>query len=218
MAGQSVEDATEAWYVDIDGRLDKPLQETEQARWMAHCIYRVPACIRDFNSKAYTPQVVSLGPFHHGYRDLLSMEEHKLRAVRHVVRRAGVTARELVAAVDEVAEQLECSYMDLGDEWKGRGRSRFLQMMVADGCFLLEVMRMAAVNQVGDYAPNDPVFSRHGLIYTLPYIRRDMIMIENQLPLLVLQRITTVESGNSSVSKYIYIIWNIFYFTPSVLN
>jgi hypothetical protein len=216
MEGRSVEDATEAWYVEIDGRLDKPLQETEQARWMAHCIYRVPACIRDFKSHAYTPQVVSLGPFHHGYRDLLSMEEHKLRAVRHVVRRNGVTARELVAAVDEVAEQLECSYMDLGDEWKGRGRSRFLQMMVADGCFLLEVMRTAAGNQVG-YAPNDPIFSRHGLLYTAPNIRRDMIIIENQLPLLVLQRIiTTVESGNSSVSKYI--IWNVFYFIPSFLS
>jgi hypothetical protein len=216
MEGLSMEDATEAWYVEIHGGLDKPLLETEQARWMAHCIYRVPACFRDFRSKAYTPQVVSLGPFHHGYPNLLPMEEHKRRAVRHVVRRAGVSARVLVAAVDEVAEQLQCSYMDLGGEWKGRGRSRFLQMMVADGCFLLEVMRTAAGNQVGDYAPNDPIFSRHGLLYTAPNIRRDMIIIENQLPLLVLQRITTVESGNSSVSKYI--IWNVFYFTPSVLN
>ncbi|KAK1661993.1 hypothetical protein QYE76_050152 [Lolium multiflorum] len=204
MEGGSVED--DAWYLDMEDRLDKPLAETEQARWMARCIYRVPACVKDIKSKAYTPQVVSLGPFHHGDPDLLSMEEHKLRAVRHVVRRAGITARGLVAAVGEVAEHLECSYMDLGGEGRGPrtwGRRSFVQMMVADGCFLLEVMRTDAGNQVGDYAPNDPIFSGHGLLYTGPNIRRDMLMIENQLPLLLLKTITTVEGGNSSSDAFI---------------
>lgn len=192
----------DAWYLDMEDRLDKPLAETEQARWMARCIYRVPACVKDIKSKAYTPQVVSLGPFHHGDPDLLSMEEHKRRAVRHVLRRAGIRAKELVAAVAEVAEHLKCSYMDLGVEW--RDRNRFLELMVVDGCFLLEVMRTDAGNQVvGDYAPNDPIFSRHGLLYTVPKIRRDMLMIENQLPLLVLQRITTVEGVNSSSDAFI---------------
>jgi hypothetical protein len=82
-------------------------------------------------------------------------------------------------------------------------------MMIVDGCFLLEVMRMAAaagrrrtVHQ--DYAPNDPVFSRHGLLYMVPYVQRDMLMVENQLPLLVLQRIFAAEGGIGKTSVNIY--------------
>lgn len=73
-------------------------------------------------------------------------------------------------------------------------------MMVTDGCFLLEVMRTAAGWEVSDYADDDPVFSAHGLLYTVPYIRRDMIMIENQLPLLVLDKLVAVESGIQQVT------------------
>uniref|UniRef100_J3NDF0 Uncharacterized protein n=1 Tax=Oryza brachyantha TaxID=4533 RepID=J3NDF0_ORYBR len=68
-------------------------------------------------------------------------------------------------------------------------------MMVTDGCFLLEVMRTASGWEANDYADDDPVFSGHGLLYNVPYIRRDMIMMENQLPLLVLEKLVAVESG-----------------------
>jgi len=44
---------------------DGGASEEEVARWWRHCIYHVPACIKDLNPKAYRPQVVSLGPFHH---------------------------------------------------------------------------------------------------------------------------------------------------------
>nr|CAB3491707.1 unnamed protein product [Digitaria exilis] len=63
--------------------------------------------------------------------------------------------------------------------------------MVVDGCFLLEVMRATGL----DYAPNDPIFSRHGAVYMVPYIRRDMLMLENQLPLLLLERLIAVETA-----------------------
>ena len=75
-----------------------------------------------------------------------------------------------------------------------------MEVMVTDGCFLLEVMRTAAGKNVDDYALNDPVFGPHGQQYTVPYIHEDMHKIENQVPLLVLQRIVDVETEYSSVS------------------
>ena len=92
--------------------------------------------------------------------------------------------------------------MDLDGEWRdGGGRERFLAMMIFDGCFLLEVMRCTAADgkQVGDYAHNDPIFSPHGILYMVPYIRRDVLMLENQLPLLLLQKLIEVESGKPPV-------------------
>uniref|UniRef100_M8BT24 Uncharacterized protein n=1 Tax=Aegilops tauschii TaxID=37682 RepID=M8BT24_AEGTA len=161
----------------------------------------------NIKSKAYQPQVVSLGPFHHGDRDLRPMEEHKHRALRQLLLRANRPLDNFVAAVEEVVEELEGAYMDLDTEWRadGGGRERFLAMMIFDGCFLLEVMRCTAADgkQVGDYAHNDPIFSPHGILYMVPYIRRDVLMLENQLPLLLLQKLVEVESGKPSNDDFI---------------
>uniref|UniRef100_M8CD91 Uncharacterized protein n=1 Tax=Aegilops tauschii TaxID=37682 RepID=M8CD91_AEGTA len=177
------------------------------SRWERHCIYRVPPCMTNIKSKAYQPQVVSLGPFHHGDLDLRPMEEHKCRALRQLLQRVERTFDELVDGVEEVAEQLEGAYMDPDGEWRADGgsRERFLAMMIFDGCFLLEVMRCTAADgkQVGDYAHNDPIFSRHGILYMVPYIRRDMLMLENQLPLLLLQKLVEVESGKPQNDDFI---------------
>ncbi|KAJ1275757.1 hypothetical protein BS78_05G160900 [Paspalum vaginatum] len=191
-----------SWVVlDVDGTLndnDADASSAEESRWQRHSIYRVPACIKDLNPRAYRPQVVSLGPFHHGDARLLPMEEHKRRALRHLLRRAErplALVEEFRAAMRDVAEQLESVYVGLGPEWRG-GRERFLEMLIVDGCFLLELMKAADVepegSQDGDYAPSDPVFSRHGVLYMVPFIRRDMLVLENQLPLLVLERLVAV--------------------------
>ncbi|RLM58635.1 UPF0481 protein [Panicum miliaceum] len=73
--------------------------------------------------------------------------------------------------------------------------------MLTDGCFLLEMMRAREHVHKGealdDYAPNDPIFSIHGFYFLRPDIQSDMILMENQLPLLVLQRISVVQRGIS---------------------
>jgi len=39
------------------------------------CIYKVPTDLRKVNEKAYTPEVISIGPFHHGDERLETMEK-----------------------------------------------------------------------------------------------------------------------------------------------
>ncbi|EMS51502.1 hypothetical protein TRIUR3_11334 [Triticum urartu] len=63
------------WVVDVEKKL-KEAGNSSASRWERHCIYRVPPCMTNIKSKAYQPQVVSLGPFHHGDLDLRPMEEH----------------------------------------------------------------------------------------------------------------------------------------------
>ncbi|EES08633.1 hypothetical protein BDA96_05G156300 [Sorghum bicolor] len=191
------------WVLDVEKNLGEADASVEVSRWQRHSIYRVPACIKDLKPKAYKPQVVSLGPFHHGDPELVPMEEHKRRALRHLLRRAKRPLEDFVAAVDDIAEPLESAYLDLGAEWRGAGagggRERFLEVMIVDGCFLLEVMRAAGLDgrntAAVDYAPNDPIFSHHGVLYMVPYIRRDMLMLENQLPLILLEKLVAVETG-----------------------
>ena len=43
------------------------------------CIYKVLHQLRNWNEEAYTPQAISIGPFHYKNKILEAMEEHKER-------------------------------------------------------------------------------------------------------------------------------------------
>ncbi|KAF7012656.1 hypothetical protein CFC21_026825 [Triticum aestivum] len=193
-----------SWAVDMEKKLDDAEQPAKVERWLKHCIFRVPLRFKmavGGASCVYKPQTVSLGPFHHGDKELKPMEEHKLRAVRHLLHRANckTTLADLIAAVEEVADELQDAYMGLGEEWQGKeNRGKFVEMMITDGCFLLEVMRtVVAVEENGsiDYMHGDPVFSEHGIQHIKPFVQRDMLMVENQLPLMLLEKMVAAEEG-----------------------
>uniref|UniRef100_A0A0E0F6C3 Uncharacterized protein n=1 Tax=Oryza meridionalis TaxID=40149 RepID=A0A0E0F6C3_9ORYZ len=135
--------------------------ETKRRREGRHSIYRVPEYIKDMtNRNAYRPQLVSLGPFHHGDPALLPMESHKRRAVAHLVKRSMKPLRLFIMAVEEI--------------W--RLGTSFVELMLTDGCFLLE---MGMLFQQGgrvqqDYGPDDPVFSEHGYLYLMRQIFSDV--------------------------------------------
>ncbi|RCV38444.1 hypothetical protein SETIT_8G142900v2 [Setaria italica] len=205
MAGAPANDSSSSWVVEMEKMLEHTDPSAEAARWRKASIYRVPERIKhQTKAEAYRPQLVSLGPFHHGSCHLLPMEEHKRRAVLHLVKRARVPLGDFAAAVEEVADELMDAYDGLDERWRGAGRDGFVEVMLTDGCFLLEMMRTGRLVLKGkplkDYAPNDPVFSIHGFYFLRPDIQSDMILMENQLPLLLLQRILAVQRGTSSPS------------------
>lgn len=195
-----------SWVVQMEKMLEDSNQSVETLHWKKVSIYRVPKWLKEItNNKAYRPKMVSLGPFHHGDPDFIPMEEHKRRATLHLVKRSGKPLWEFIAAVEKVADDLDEAYSDLGQEWRGANRARFVELMVMDGCFLLEIMRACELiikkgSLLIDYAPNDPVFSMHGILSSVTVIRSDMIAMENQLPLLALQRLLAVQKGVSPVS------------------
>ncbi|TVU24699.1 hypothetical protein EJB05_27152, partial [Eragrostis curvula] len=209
------------WVADMERHLGGAELPSTMEKWAKHCIFCVPRRLRIGGGNAFKPQTVTLGPFHHGDAALRPMEEHKRRAVAHLLRRAGRTLGEVAAAVEEVAGELEDAYAGLHAKWRGRNRGKFLEMMVADGCFLLEVMRNDSRLQdwgkdvpAGEtsrqhehedypYAPSDPIFGPHAIEHIAAFIQRDMLMIENQLPLILLKKIVTAERGKAPSDSWI---------------
>ena len=59
--------------------------------------------------------------------------------------------------------------------------------------------------------PEHPVATKDGVLYVMPFIRRDMLMLENQLPLLVLERLVAVMTAqppvvaNMTTSRYNFV-------------
>ncbi|XP_006664616.1 UPF0481 protein At3g47200-like [Oryza brachyantha] len=191
------------WVVEMEKMLDGADRAAETARWSKPSIYRVPEWLKDMatDDGAYRPRLVSLGPFHHDDELLRPMEEHKRRAVLHIVKRSRKRLGEFAAAIAGVADELLDAYDNLGGRWRREdegGRRRFVEMMVLDGCFLLEMMKGLSDRRApDDYAPNDPVFSVHGMLCLWVGIRGDMLVIENQIPLLALYRLEQVWRGNT---------------------
>ncbi|KAF8039423.1 hypothetical protein BT93_B1839 [Corymbia citriodora subsp. variegata] len=198
------------WIVQVNESLDSEFLPSDgQLYWEKRSIYKVRSSITDLNRKAYQPQVVSFGPYHHGEEHLLPMEHHKHRALHRFLKQSGKRLEPFLNSLSEVRQALEKSYEALDSNWKqcsSEGAAfRFLKLMITDGCFMLEILRTARqkgtqvkqeITQENGYMVNDPIFSDHGKLHIMPYIKRDMLMLENQLPMLVLEQLVAVESDH----------------------
>ncbi|XP_028800292.1 UPF0481 protein At3g47200-like [Neltuma alba] len=191
---------TDQWVVEINEKLkNHESSSMEIQKWKKHCIYAIPSCVADMNKKVYSPQTVSFGPYHHMKKHLLAMEEHKQRALVHFLRTCAKPLESLIKTMAKVEDDLRDCYKPL--EWKNKNENNnghsFLKMIIVDGCFMLEVLRFAFCDNNGDYAQNDPIFSCHGRLYTIPYIKRDMLVLENQIPMMILEKLIEFE-GNQA--------------------
>ncbi|KAJ6934012.1 hypothetical protein NC651_009158 [Populus alba x Populus x berolinensis] len=192
---------------ELQNKLDTSMQNI---LWNKRSIYKVPASVTALNKAAYRPQTVSFGPYHYCDDQLKRMEEHKHRALHYFLKRSGKSLELFLQSLNEVVQDLKDSYDQLDKSWKD-DTSKFLQLMILDGCFMVEIMRLA-IQPSNDYAADDPIFSSHGRVYTVPFIKRDMLIVENQLPMLVLYKLVAVESDGTkdeeSVNKLVLAFCN----------
>ncbi|KAG6781317.1 hypothetical protein POTOM_014211 [Populus tomentosa] len=178
--------------------------------WSKRSIYRIPASVTAHNKTAYTPQTVSFGPYHHDDIHLKPMEEHKQRALGYFLQKTGIPLQSVVESLNDEMQVLKDSYDMLDESWKN-DTSRFLQLMILDGCFMLEIIRPAKPDS-SEYSADDPVFSSHGRLCMIPHIQRDMLLLENQLPMLVLYRLVAVESDGAKDEEWVNeLIHNFFH-------
>lgn len=213
--------ASYEWVMNVNQELkNMGDSSSEMEQWRKRSIYRVPSCVTGLNKRAYKPQWVSFGPYHYGEPDLEFMEENKRRALLHFLKRYKKPFECYVEAVMEVVDDLKHAYSSLDQKWNVDTMG-FVKMMILDGCFMLEILRVATnsdADNLGDdvaddYASNDPIFSNHGKLYIMPYLKRDMLMLENQLPMLLLYTLvaaTKDENDPSRVMIHVYEIFTLF--------
>ncbi|KAF5188926.1 putative transmembrane protein, partial [Thalictrum thalictroides] len=187
-------DDPNAFIVDV-----MDLNEEEEAIWLQQSIYKLHSFIKDRNENLYEPLLVSIGPYHHGKKQLMPMEVHKHRALRHFIERSRVQIQEYKNSLMVEVKNLQKSYDQLDEEYL-RNPDKFIGLMLVDGCFILEFMDILA-GAPKDYAPNDPVFSYYGCIVNYNCVMRDMFLLENQLPYLVLEKLVSVSQGRDQAPQ-----------------
>ncbi|KAI3874673.1 hypothetical protein MKX03_015150 [Papaver bracteatum] len=163
----------------------------------AWTIYRVPRNMFEISKNAFTPKLVSIGPFHYGDRCYKAMEEHKKRYLLRLLgytddsdgfaesqsssdRKQHVVLGSLVSRMMDLEKTTRECYSETVRNNKSK---TFVQMMVMDGCFIIELLRLHR-NSINNKDVDDPIFTTRWMLCTL---QRDLLMLENQLPFQVLE-------------------------------
>ncbi|XP_012066444.1 UPF0481 protein At3g47200 [Jatropha curcas] len=147
------------------------------------CIFKVPQSFVDINGKSYQPHIVSIGPYHHGEPHLRMIEEHKWRYLGCLLSRIqlkGLYLEDLLKAV----EPLEIAARECYSETIQIEKDEFLEMMVLDGCFIIELFRK--VGDVIEVDDDDPIFTMQWII---AFFYRDLLRLENQMPFFILEKL-----------------------------
>ena len=174
--------------VDIVGAASEKIEESNMLKKLeslpslsSECsIYRVPKRLRKWNDDAYTPQVVSIGPLHHGSNGMQAMEEHKLRYLKDFLSRTQMKFEDYAKFFSMREEKIRNHY----EETIKLKSHEFLDLIMVDTAFVIEVMlRFKFTHQHNEY---DRIFSKPWLIKS---IRFDMLLLENQLPFFILEEL-----------------------------
>ncbi|BBN69766.1 hypothetical protein Prudu_1167S000100 [Prunus dulcis] len=100
------------------------------------CIHRVPERLRRVSENAYTPQVVSIGPLHHGKEGLKAMEDHKKRYLQDYIRRTRVSQADYLQKVKDQEVKLRSCYAETIQV----SSDEFVRIILVDAAFIIEVL------------------------------------------------------------------------------
>ncbi|XP_057443406.1 UPF0481 protein At3g47200-like [Lotus japonicus] len=149
------------------------------------CIYKVPPHLRNLNGgEAYEPQLISIGPFHHEKpltksSKFQSMHTQKQRYFISFWER--VTNKKSVAKykaflkknTNKIRHYYSVPIVDINDD-------DFVDMILLDSVFILELfLRNSETERKKDY-----MFTTS---WICKGIQRDLLLLENQLPMFVLE-------------------------------
>ncbi|KDP28577.1 hypothetical protein JCGZ_14348 [Jatropha curcas] len=122
--------------IDIPDNLEDLL--SQPALWPEICIYKVPRKIRAINPSAYTPQMISIGPFHHNEKSLKPMEKHKMRYLAEFCRRTGKNWADLAEKIKEWEETIRHCYDQTFESYEN---NMFVKLILLDSVFIIEFVR-----------------------------------------------------------------------------
>ena len=170
--------------------------DLEPAEWPECCIYRVPKKLRRVNECAYTPKLISIGPYHHGNEDLSEMEMQKMRYFKDFCSRTSWIPANLSMGLGSIIEQNELKIRRSYAEKPKQDKNQFVQMIILDAIFIIElVLRNYENNEKSEEKQDDHILRKPWLRNA---IQLDLILLENQLPFFILQELYDFVFNDSS--------------------
>ncbi|MBA0601247.1 hypothetical protein Gorai_004429 [Gossypium raimondii] len=161
------------------------------------CIFKTPSILYRHKEEAYIPNAFSFGPFHHGKPNLTETEKIKSKYLQCLIARSHSPEARLKQCIDvikEVEEEARACYAGT----IGFSHDEFVKILVLDACFIVELFRKDANLVSKD--DDDPVFTMSCM---LQYLFHDLILLENQIPWLVLERIFSLTASPNEAKSLV---------------
>ncbi|XP_022718683.1 uncharacterized protein LOC111276957 isoform X4 [Durio zibethinus] len=106
-------------------------------RWTT--LYKVPHRLRQVNPKAYEPNVISIGPRHHGKQHLKATEVIKSRLFSRMIKDSKLEPKDFVETMKPIEKQVRECYEEPLDHIDS---DTFVKMMILDGCFIVQLFQV----------------------------------------------------------------------------
>ncbi|XVF57832.1 hypothetical protein PTKIN_Ptkin07bG0014300 [Pterospermum kingtungense] len=179
--------------------LDVELKNDRLSMAPSYCIFETPNILFRHKENSFRPNRFSIGPMHHGTRKLVPTEKIKVKYLKDLVSRElasrpgletmseeekeikqQLILTEFVDAVKSVEKEASAYYA--GHNFAAKLGDEFVKLLVLDGCFVIELFRKRAQEVTPEH--DDPIFSMSCM---LQFLHHDLILLENQIPWLVLE-------------------------------
>ncbi|XP_042988738.1 UPF0481 protein At3g47200-like [Carya illinoinensis] len=170
------------------------------------CVFKVHHRLRQINVAAYEPDLLAIGPYHHGKDHLSFMEKHKLRFLQRMLKRRDENSAERY--ITAMIEKEETARRFYADQFPELSKEKFVEMMLLDGCFIIELFRIhrdaifhvLELDQISQSVENEPIFQTNWMING---IMRDLLLFENQLPFFILTELFEMSEGCNQQYDYV---------------
>ncbi|KAM3762769.1 hypothetical protein ACB098_01G371000 [Castanea mollissima] len=121
------------------------------------CIYKVPYHLRKWNEEAYTPHVISIGPYYHNKEKFRTTEKHK---------------EDLVSTIRKMEYRIRCCDV----ETVQLKSDDFVEMIMFDAIFILELFLKC---RLGGWATDTNPMCVENWLYAM--VMHELLLLENQL-------------------------------------
>ncbi|TKY68947.1 UPF0481 protein [Spatholobus suberectus] len=172
------------------------------------CIYKVPLHLLNLNVEAYTPQFISIGPLHSDKPEL-KQEKQKQRYFHAFWKRL---SHKQALALSQYKVFLEENRENIGNCYSKPElykEEKFVDMILLDSVFIMELfLRKSNESE----QKNDFMFTTS---WVCKITQRDLSLLENQLPMFVLEELhTRVILGDNGIKensvRFIELAFNYF--------
>ncbi|KAL6563150.1 hypothetical protein OROHE_005737 [Orobanche hederae] len=183
----------ERWIIYIRRSLDEDL---EQESDIPASIFNVPKTLLLSSPESYVPQQIALGPYHHARPELYEMERYKLAAAKRFQKHIpGLRFHNLVDHLIPFEPKFRASYQ----KYLNYNAETLAWMMAIDSCFLLEFLGIFDARGTENLSRMSRLADITGRKSGHDAIIRDMLMLENQVPLFPLRKM--MEFHNASPDR-----------------
>ncbi|WOL06400.1 UPF0481 protein [Canna indica] len=170
------------WAETLQNRVDETIWD--DLRTVKSTIFRVPKHLRDNDPNAYDPVCISLGPYHRHEERLQAMHNLKWHCLKKFLDHDHEkTLADYLKLMKKLESQARIAY---SEDIVDMNSNEFALMLLLDGCFVVWTIVFRTSKEGELEQVQNPIKSTS---WALPMVARDMLTLENQLPLFILEHL-----------------------------